>query len=101
MIVSMDHKTRSELTQDELWNGRVIFNTTIENHQVWNDEYNIWITLLNDTYVPPKVQRTWTDWDTVISLTNGQELETTVYYVSGYVKSKRSGFFNCKCRCSE
>lgn len=85
MIVSMDHKTRSELTQDELWNGRVIFNTTIENHQVWNDEYNIWITLLNDTYVPPKVQRTWSDWDTVISLTNGQELETTVYYVSGYV----------------
>lgn len=85
IVVSMNYLTRDRLEPDELWDGRVIFNTTVENHQVWNNDAQIWITLLNDTYVPKKVKRNWTSWEAVMSLTNEQILDSTTRYGSGYV----------------
>jgi hypothetical protein len=75
VVVSLDYRVIDDLLPEELWDGRVIFNTTTEQYQFWNADLEIWIKLLDSTYIPHKTQRVYLSYDGEVSLSNGQILE--------------------------
>lgn len=59
MIIPMVQTSIDNLSESDLWDGRTIYNKTIQKLQTWSELTALWTSLLDETYIPnpPEVDR--------------------------------------------
>ena len=85
MIVPMAESVRDSLSENEIWNGRTIYNTSSYKLEVWIEVLNRWVYLLDDTYVPS--QPAWGNWEPVIAHSNNNPYFAS--FIKNYTSSGR------------
>ncbi len=65
LITPMTLGDRDNLTTQERWNGRTIFNLSLNRLEVWKSSLNNWFELLDASWNPP--QTPWNNWNPVLS----------------------------------
>ena len=58
-IIPMTKSFRDNLSFDNVWHGRVIYNTTTKTLETWDEQTKSWRFSLNDNFIPPAPKYPW------------------------------------------
>ncbi len=59
LILPMSKSNRNKLKNEELWDGRLIYNTSSKVIEIWKESLEKWVISLDSQYTPPPPSKPW------------------------------------------